>query len=131
MQTERQKLQSRWGALKSERSSWIDHWRDISDYMLPRSGRFLVTDRNRGDRKHNNIYDSTSTRALRVLAAGMMAGMTSPARPWFRLTTSDPDLDESSAVKLWLADVTRMMQMGGRSGGRATLCGRWWKRGRR
>lgn len=111
MQTERQKLQSRWGALKSERSSWIDHWRDISDYMLPRSGRFLVTDRNRGDRKHNNIYDSTSTRALRVLAAGMMAGMTSPARPWFRLTTSDPDLDESSAVKLWLADVTRMMQM--------------------
>lgn len=111
MQTERQKLQARWGALKTERSSWIDHWREISDYMLPRSGRFLVSDRNRGERKHNRIYDSTSTRALRVLAAGMMAGMTSPARPWFRLTTSDPDLDESAAVKRWLADVTRIMQM--------------------
>ena len=37
--------------------------------------------------------------------------MTSPARPWFRLTTSDPELDESAAVKTWLADVTRIMQM--------------------
>src|SRR5690606_30990688 len=43
--------------------------------------------------------------------AGMMAGMTSPARPWFRLTTSIPELDESAAVKAWLADVTRLMQM--------------------
>lgn len=60
---------------------------------------------------HNNIYDSSGTRALRVLAAGMMAGMTSPARPWFRLTTSVPELDESAAVKAWLADVTRIMQM--------------------
>ena len=37
--------------------------------------------------------------------------MTSPARPWFRLTTSDPELDESAAVKLWLSDVQRLMLM--------------------
>jgi hypothetical protein len=102
---------SRWSALKSERSSWDTHWQEISDYMLPRSGRFYTSDRNRGTRRHNNIYDSTGTRALRVLAAGMMAGMTSPARPWFRLSTSDPDLDESSNVKTWLADVQRLMLM--------------------
>jgi hypothetical protein len=101
----------RWSALKSERSSWDTHWQEISDYMLPRSGRFYTSDRNRGTRRHNNIYDSTGTRALRVLAAGMMAGMTSPARPWFRLSTSDPDLDESSNVKTWLADVQRLMLM--------------------
>ena len=107
----RDKLLARWSALQTERSSWITHWQEISDYLLPRSGRFFTSDRNRGDRRHNNIYDSTGTRALRVLAAGMMAGMTSPARPWFRLTTSDPDLDESSAVKQWLADVQRLMLM--------------------
>jgi hypothetical protein len=109
--TKRDKLLQRHGALKSERSSWDAHWREISEHLLPRSGRFLATDRNKGDKKHNTIYDSTGTRALRVLAAGMMAGMTSPARPWFRLTTSDPALDESAAVKAWLADVTRIMQM--------------------
>lgn len=109
--TPRQKLNLRWGQLKEERSSWQDHWKDISDYLLPRSGRFFVEDRNRGQKRHNQIYDNTGTRALRVLAAGLMAGMTSPARPWFRLTTSIPELDESAAVKKWLADVTMQMQM--------------------
>jgi len=106
---ERSKLQQRWAALKTERSSWDTHWRELSDYLMPRSGRFTTSDTNKGGKRHNNIYDNTGTRSLRVLAAGMMAGMTSPARPWFRLTTSIPELDESAAVKKWLADVTRMM----------------------
>lgn len=109
--TLRQKLLLRLGSLTTERASWIAHWQDISDYLLPRNGRFFRQDRNRGEKRHNNIYDSTATRALRTLAAGMMSGMTSPARPWFRLTTSDPQLDESAAVKQWLADTTRIMQM--------------------
>lgn len=109
--TSRHKALKRWAALKNERESWIPHWREISEVLLPRSGRYLVTDHNKGGKAHKQIYDSTGTRALRVLAAGLMAGMTSPARPWFRLTTSDPALDESVAVKEWLADVTRLMQM--------------------
>lgn len=110
-QTPRQRILARHAALISERASWVSHWKDISDNLLPRAGRFFTSDRNRGEKRYNSIYDSTGTRALRVLAAGMMAGMTSPARPWFRLTTSVPELDESPAVKTWLADVTRLMQM--------------------
>jgi hypothetical protein len=109
--TETELYNKRWAALVKERSSWMNQWRDISRVLLPRSGRFLSTERNRGERKHNNIYDNTGTRALRTLAAGMMSGMTSPARPWFRLTTSDPKLDESPDVKQWLSDVTRLLQM--------------------
>lgn len=105
----RDKLHTRWGHLKSERASWISHWQELSTYLLPRSGRFFVQDRDRGQRRHNNIYDSTGTRASRVLAAGMMAGMTSPARPWFRLSTADPELAKHTPVKLWLNDVTRLM----------------------
>lgn len=107
----RDQLLARWNALKTERSSWLEHWKEISENLLPRSGRFFLDDRNKGDKRHNKIYDNTGTRALRVLAAGMMAGMTSPARPWFRLTTSIPELDESAAVKEWLAEVTRLMLM--------------------
>lgn len=105
----REQMQARWTGLETERSSWVSHWRDISEHLLPRTGRFIASDRNRGDKRHNRILDSTGTRALRVLAAGMMAGMTSPARPWFRLTTSNPELDESQGVKVWLAEVTRIM----------------------
>ena len=105
----REKLQTRWGQLKTERATWWAHWKEISDYLLPRSGRFFIQDRNRGNRRHNNIYDSTGTRALRVLAAGMMSGMTSPARPWFRLATADADLMKYAPVKLWLNDVSNLM----------------------
>lgn len=109
-QTPRQKYLKRKGALWNERSSWITHWREISDYLLPRSGRFFESDRNRGDKRHNNIYDSTGTRSLRVLAAGMMAGMTSPARPWFRLATPDQDLMQFDPVKLWLNKCAAIMR---------------------
>ena len=106
---QRTKLLTRWGMLKSERASWFGHYKEISDYLLPRSGRFFVQDRDKGQRRHNNIYDSTGTRALRVLGAGLMGGATSPARPWFRLGTEDKALMQSEAVKIWLNDVTRLM----------------------
>ncbi|MDR1351523.1 MAG: hypothetical protein LBJ59_12255 [Zoogloeaceae bacterium] len=101
----------RLSALKDERSSWDDHWKEISEYFLPRGARFFVDDRNRGDKRHKKILDNTGIRALDTLSAGLMAGMTSPSRPWFRLTTSDPELDESDAVKTWLSKVTTIMQM--------------------
>lgn len=103
----RDKLQTRWGQLKAERASWWAHWQEISTYLLPRNGRFFVQDRNKGWRRHNAIYDSTATRALRVLAAGMMAGATSPARPWVKLAPVDPSIAKSHDVQLWLAEVTR------------------------
>ena len=41
--------------------------------------------------------------------AGMMAGMSSPARPWFQLGTPDKALSEFGPVKRWLSDVRRIM----------------------
>lgn len=108
----REKVQNRWDALKEERSSWMSHWKDISEVLLPRAGRFLPTENNRGGRAaFRKILDSTGTRALRTLSGGMMSGMTSPARPWFRLTTFNPELDESYEVKVWMSQVTSLMQM--------------------
>lgn len=106
----RERLLTRWGQLKSERASFFSHWQEITTYLLPRNGRYFVQDRNKGTRRHNSIYDSTGTRSLRTLGAGMMAGATSPARPWFRLGTSDPGLNGFLPVKIWLDDVTRRMQ---------------------
>lgn len=97
--------------LDTERSSWIPVYRDISRYLLPRNGRYLASDTNSGTKRHNDIYDNTATRALRVLGAGLMGGATSPARPWFRLATTDPDLMEYAPVKSWLSSVTDMMRI--------------------
>lgn len=100
--TKHERILARKSALWTERSSWINHWREISDYQQPRAGRFFVTDRNRGDKRSNNILENTAVIGSRTLAAGMMSGMTSPARPWFKLEISDKELMESDAVKAWL-----------------------------
>ena len=106
----------RWTALQTERSSWIAHWRELSDYLLPRSTRFYKSDRNKGTKKHNAIFDSTASRSLRILSAGMMSGMTSPARPWFRLALPDEDLMDYAPVKSWLAETQgRMLNVFARS----------------
>ena len=102
---------ARHGALKTDRSSWITHWTDISKHILPRNGRFFSSDRNRtGSDRYNKIYDNTATRALRTLGAGMQAGATNPGRPWFRLTTADPDLNKFHPVRAWLDDCVERMQ---------------------
>ena len=109
--TTRQELLQRWGQLKNERTSWWTHWQEITTYILPRSGRYFRQDRDKGNRRNNNIYDNTGIRALRTLGAGLMGGATSPARPWFRLGTPDPDMNDFQPVKLWLDDVSRRMHM--------------------
>lgn len=106
----RQRVLRRRSSLFQERTPWDGRWRKISQHLLPFAGRFNYSERNRGDRSFNNIIDETATSAHEVLAAGMMSGMTSPARPWFRLATPDPDLMEQDAVKIWLADVSQLMR---------------------
>lgn len=110
MDDKRNRLLKRKTALWSERASWDSHWQEIATYQLPRAGRFQTTDTNKGDKRFNSIYDSTAIFAHRTLAAGMMSGMTSPARPWFRLALSDKDLMEYAPVRDWLFSVSGMMR---------------------
>lgn len=91
--------------LKLERISFDDHYKDISDYLLPRKGRFLTTDRNKGDKRNSKIIDNEGTMALNTLVAGLMSGVTSPSRKWFRLATPDRDMMEYGPVKDWLNKV--------------------------
>ena len=110
----RQYLDRRLGSLRNERMSWWTHWQELADYILPRRGRFLLTANqgNLGDMRNQKIIDNTGTLAARTLASGLMAGLTSPARPWFRLSLRHSDLDDLPGVRQWLDTVTdRMMQV--------------------
>ena len=106
----RQRLLRRRAALQTERSSWLSHWQEIATYQTPRTSRFFWTDTNKGQKKHQSIYDNTAIFAHRTLAAGMMSGMTSPARPWFRLALRDKDLMEFAPVKTWLYEAAGLMR---------------------
>lgn len=91
--------------LQLERATFLSHWRDLGQNVSARRMRFAVNDVNRGDRRNQNIYNNCAVMAHRTLRSGMMAGITSPARPWFRLTTANPDLNDLASVKLWLDQV--------------------------
>ncbi len=110
----RQRILSRWAALKTEREPYVAQWLEISRYITPSRGRFLPGARaNENDARDrwNRIYDNTAVRAANILAAGLMSGMTDPSSQWFALTTGSPNLDEAQSVKVWLDQVQRIMEM--------------------
>lgn len=94
--------------LKSIRQPWERQWRELADYIEPTRLRLQL--KNEGAFSRDKIIDSTATFSLRTLSSGMHSGLTSPARPWFRLTTFDPDLKDFAPVKEYLSLVEMRMR---------------------
>ena len=102
-------INQRFESLKQERSSWEDLWRDIRDYCLPDLGCFSGEDATQGSKRYRKILDAEAIDCADVLAAGLLGGVSSPSRPWLRLTTMDPDLDKNPAVKEWMTKVQDLL----------------------
>src|SRR6266436_9125594 len=98
--------QGRLLGMRTNRYSWWTHARELADYILPRRYKWLITQnqQNRGSPINQHILDSTGTLAARNLAAGMMSGISSPTRPWFKLKVGRLDSTQTSPVSLWLAE---------------------------
>ncbi len=96
------KIKRRVAGLESVRNSYEPIWKELRDYMLPKHGRFPGEKADDGSRKDSKILDNTAGRALKIMAAGMQSGLTSPARPWFRLAADDSGLMDNQNVKTWL-----------------------------
>lgn len=108
----RDKLDGRISGMESERNSWLIHWRELADYILPRRYRWLLSaNQSRGGQINNNIIDSTGTIAARTCASGMLAGVTSPTRPWFKLQLDGfTNADDNGPISVWLATCEARMR---------------------
>lgn len=100
-------------ALQNDRLPHWNLWRELSNFYLPRRYIWLQSDRERQVRNAKNPYilDGTGTMAARVLASGMMNGVTSPGRPWFRLRIPGLLDEVGSESRIWLDEVARIMMM--------------------
>ncbi|EEU9533616.1 portal protein [Escherichia coli] len=105
----KERLGKQFAQLDGDRSSFVSHWRELSEFIDPRGSRFLTSDANRNDRRNSRIVDPSASLAADTLSSGMMSGITSPARPWFRLATPDPDMMDYGPVKVWLETVQNRM----------------------
>jgi hypothetical protein len=108
--TERLRLQGVIAELKNDRQPFWTLWREVANYFLPKRYVWLQSDKEARVRSAKNPYilDSTGTTAARILASGMMNGITSPSRPWFRLRIAGFE-HEGDAVAIWADEVVRRM----------------------
>ena len=99
--------------LKSDRLPWWSMWRELADYYLPKRYVWLLSPKEqvRYLAKNSNILDGTGTNAGRILAAGMMNGITSPSRPWFKLGLAGYSDDADLVSRRWLDEVERRMML--------------------
>ena len=113
---DRKPFERRFRDLKEEAKKWMPLWQDLQAYIDPARGRFNDNPNSGGKLNHQKLLDNTPTRANTTLASGMLSGLTSPSRPWFKLGLSDPDLNKFAPARRWLDDVQeRMMAVFARS----------------
>lgn len=105
----RQRHQSRLEGMREERSYYEADWEDYNKFIAP--GRLRLNNkRYKGEKKMNAILDETALLAKRTFQSGMHSGLTSPARPWMKLRTLDPDLREFGPVKDYLFHCEQVIQ---------------------
>jgi hypothetical protein len=98
--------------MRLDRLPWWQLWRELADYYLPNRYQWLLSPseaNQRATNRNSKILDNTGTKAARTLAAGMMNGITSPARPWFKLRLVGMEEEIGSPVAVWLDEVERRM----------------------
>lgn len=115
-----------WGALRSHvearlvmlrqwrNSWWTENWSTLSEYILPRRSIWLTqstggaptpNNMNRGRPLNNAIKDPTATFAVRVCAAGMMSGLASVSRQWFKVLPAVKNIELDSDARRWLDEI--------------------------
>lgn len=109
------KANSKLMAMETLRRPYFEFWSDIADFYLPRRYVWLSSSSAISrvtSMRNSKILDSTGTIAAKVLASGMMNGITSPARPWFSLRLAGKDdRSQDNSAQIWLDEVTRRMMM--------------------
>ena len=105
-------LEARLVALRTWRQSWwTQNWSDLAEFILPRRSIWLTqstggtpspNNMTRGRAINTAIADPTGTYAVRVCSSGLMSGLASPSRPWFKVIPALKRMEIDAAARMWL-----------------------------
>lgn len=108
----RSTLEQRLNSMRTWRQSWwTQNWSDLALFIQPRRSIWLTqsdggwpspNNMTRGRPINSQIMDPTATMALRVCAGGLMSGLASPSRPWFKIMPSSKRIQIDAAARNWL-----------------------------
>lgn len=103
------KYKHRFDNLKSDRSIFDSQWDEVLKVTVPFAASFTGDNNTQGEKKGQDLYDSTGVHCNELLSAGFYSLLTNPSQKWFYLQTNDPQLNLTRDVELWLAEVTRRL----------------------
>ncbi len=95
-------------------SWWFQNFSDLSQFLLPRRSIWLTqgmggtptpNNMTRGREINQSIIDPTGTFAVRVCAAGLMSGLASPSRPWFKITPKLKNFEPDEDGRAWMDEI--------------------------
>lgn len=109
MASKRRQCEQRLADLKTERSYYEPIWSEVAEYIAPDRYRPLRNEA-KGKNKQSKIIHAAATKAWETLTSGLMTGITSPARPWFKLTYRDSDLNEQTTIRDKLSNDQRDLE---------------------
>lgn len=102
-------------SLRSWRQSWwSQNWSDLAQYIEPRRSIWLTqstggmpspNNMTRGKPINSSIVDPTATFAVRICSGGLMSGLASASRPWFKVVPSLKNAELDEAGREWIDEV--------------------------
>lgn len=111
----RSHLEARLVSMRMWRQSWwTQNYSDLAQYIEPRRSIWLTqstggmpspNNMTRGKPINTSIVDPTATYAVRVCSSGLMSGLASPSRPWFKITPSLKGFQPDEEGRAWLDEV--------------------------
>jgi hypothetical protein len=113
----RSHLETRLMMLRGWRTSELEHDALVAQYLLPRRSQWLTqggydqpvpNSMIRNLPINQAILDPTGTQAMRIAAAGMVEGLMSPSRPWYKLGGPKNFTPDREAT-MWFEEVTERM----------------------
>lgn len=115
----RSHLETRLVSLRNWRQTWwTQNWSDLAEFILPRRSIWLTqstggnptpNSMRRGIPLNTSIADPTATYSVRVCSAGLMSGLASPSRPWFKVIPALKRLEIDADARIWLDDIEERM----------------------
>lgn len=96
-------------ALKSDRSTFEDHWQDIADVFRPQAFPFNGEAPRPGEKRTSKMYDAAPPLALERFAAVLEALLAPRNQVWSKLVTTDDDLQDDVEVQRYLDDVNKVL----------------------
>lgn len=104
-------------SLKDLRRPYDPLFQSVNDFFSTSATMFTGGSMAFKARHNSKVINPRPRLAMRTLQSGMQTGITSPARPWFKLIPADPSLRDAAPVKRHLFEAEReMRQMMQRAG---------------